>query len=617
VTSPERFQEKCAAVFRPEPRPDKKLGARPAARGFEFAVQARQAHAVELCLFEGERETRFAMARDGEIFAVTLPVEPGQKYGLRAHGPWLPEQGLFFDPSKLLVDPYATQLDRRFVYDARLSQYGVDTAALVPKAVVTAPLTALAPRAPFFAPGGLIYELNVRGFSMKHPEVPAHLRGTIAALALPSIIDHFRKLHVSAVELMPAVAWIDERHLPPLGLHNAWGYNPVVPMALDPGLAPGGLAELRDTVVTLHDAGIGVILDLVLNHTGESDLEGPILSLRGLDNECYACGPDGVLTNYSGTGNMLNAADPSVQAMILETLRHFVRGAGVDGFRFDLAPILARSPVFDPHASIFTAIAVDPLLQDRVMIAEPWDLGPGGYQLGHFPDSWLEWNDRYRDDVRRFWRGDRRSAGALATRILGSSDIFSGQTTRSVNFIAAHDGFSLADLTAYSEKHNAANGEENRDGSNENFSWNNGVEGPSSDPSVLQRRRADIKALLATLFLSRGAIQLTAGDEFGHSRQGNNNAYAQDNGITWLDWEGRDLELAEFAAECARIRDSALRSTNFVGKACWYDLDGEILTPQKWDSDELEGFEVHIEDKPGPIVIRIDRRTRSCSVRFP
>ncbi|HWC63852.1 MAG TPA: hypothetical protein VG501_09535, partial [Rhizomicrobium sp.] len=520
------------------------LGAQPVARGFQFAVQARRAQALELCLFDGAEETRFAMERQGGdgqredrqggIFSLTLPVAPGQKYGIRAYGAWAPERGLFFDPSKLLVDPYATQLDRRFVYDDRLSRYGVETGALVPKAIVPAPLPPLTLRPPFFKPGGLIYELNVRAFSVRHPAVPQPLRGTIAALATPAAIDHFRKLSVGAVELMPVAAWIDERHLPPLGLRNAWGYNPVAPMALDPGLAPGGMAELRATVAALHEAGIGVILDLVLNHTGESDLEGPVLSLRGLDNECYAHGPGGALLNYSGTGNMLDAADPAVKALILTTLRHFVEGAGVDGFRFDLAPILARNPAFDPAAPIFAAIAADPLLQDRVMIAEPWDLGPDGYQLGRFPKAWLEWNDRYRNDVRRFWRGDLCTAGALATRIMGSSDIFSGAfsgpgTTRTVNFTAAHDGFTLADLVAYAEKHNEANGEANRDGSNQNFSWNNGIEGPSTDTAVLQRRRDDIKALLATLFVSRGTIQLTAGDEFGHSQQGNNNAYAQDN----------------------------------------------------------------------------------------
>jgi glycogen operon protein len=359
-------------------------------------------------------------------------------------------------------------------------------------------------------------------------------------------------------------------------------------------------------------------LDLVLNHTGESDLRGPILSLRGLDNSCYAHTQDGALKNYSGTGNMLDAGDPETRNLILETLRHFVRCCGVDGFRFDLAPILARDPDFDPHAPFFAEIAKDPLLKDRVMIAEPWDVGPGGYQLGCFPVSWLEWNDRYRDDVRRFWRGDPGTAGQLATRIMGSSDIFSGPATRSINFVAAHDGFTLADVVAYSNKHNEKNGEENRDGNDANFSWNNGVEGPSPDKDVQARRSADIQALLATLFLSRGTIQLSAGDEFGHSQQGNNNAYAQDNDVTWLDWEGRDRNLERFAAGLAAMRaaNSGLSDPAFVSKADWYGLDGKPLTPEKWEASDLAGFEVHVRQAEGATIIRIDRISRECSVHF-
>ena len=324
----------------------------------------------------------------------------------------------------------------------------------------------------------------MRGFTINHPGVPAELRGTLAALAHPAVIAHFRKLRITAIELMPIVAWIDERHLPPLGLHNGWGYNPVAPMALDPGLAPGGIADLRATVAALRGAGIGVILDLVFNHSGESDAEGPTLGLRGLDSRYYARAPEGTLINDTGTGNTLNAAEPMVRALILDTLRHFVRVSGVDGFRFDLAPIIARAPEFDPHAPIFAAIADDPLLQHRVLIAEPWDVGPGGYQLGNFPPCWLEWNDRYRDDVRRFWRGDAYAAGFLATRMSGSSDIFTGEKSRSVNFLAAHDGFTLADLVTYQSKHNSNNGEDNRDGHDENFSWNDGVEGPSHDAAM-------------------------------------------------------------------------------------------------------------------------------------
>ncbi|HKU64196.1 MAG TPA: glycogen debranching protein GlgX [Rhizomicrobium sp.] len=591
------------------------LGVSHIAGGTQFAVTARDAERVELCLFEGKREIRLAMQRRDGVHIAVADIAPGQRYGYRAHGPWAPEQGLMFDSTKLLLDPYATRLDSRFQYDARLSLRGVDTAQLVPKAIVPAPMDVAAPPPPVFTPGGLIYELNVRGFTQKHPAVPPQLRGTIRALAHPAIIAHFKKLGVNAIELMPIVAWIDERHLPPLGLRNAWGYNPVVPMAIDPGLAPGGLEELEDTVVDLRRAGIGVILDLVLNHTGESDLRGPTLSLRGLDNRCYARTPDGAPVNHAGTGNILDASDSVVRAMMLATLRHFAR-LGVDGFRFDLATILARSPGFDPRAPIFAEIANDPLLQGRIMIAEPWDVGPEGYRLGQFPDGWLEWNDRYRDDVRRFWRGDGGTLGRLATRMTGSSDIFSGKDSRSVNFVASHDGMTLADTVSYAVKHNGENGENNRDGQDENFSWNNGTEGASQDPEILSRRQADMRALLATLFASRGTIQLTAGDEFGHSQGGNNNAYAQDNDITWIDWAERDTGLEDFVAACAAQRACLPSGAEFVASADWYDLDGAPMTPETWENPQTKGFEVHIPMNGGDILsIRVDRRARTCVLR--
>jgi glycogen operon protein len=492
---------------------------------------------------------------------------------------------------------------------------GVDTASLVPKAVVAQPSEKCTQLPPVFRPGGLIYELNVRGFTQRHPDIPPEMRGTIGALAHPAIIAHLQKLHVNAIELMPIVAWIDERHLPPLGLHNAWGYNPVVPMAIDPGLAPGGTPELKDTVVALRQAGIGVILDLVLNHTGESDLMGPTLSLRGLDNRCYAYGANGALINDAGTGNILDGSDPVARTMILDTLRHFAR-LGVDGFRFDLAPIIARSPNFDPRAPIFTAIGQDSLLQDRIMIAEPWDIGPSGYQLGRFPTGWLEWNDRYRDDVRRFWRGDQGLAGVLATRLTGSSDIF-GEKTRTVNFVASHDGFTLADVVSYAERQNGANGENNRDGQHENFSWNDGVEGLTEDPEVICRRKTDQRALLATLFASRGTLMLTAGDEFGRTQRGNNNAYAQDNEITWLDWEGRDKELEDFVKACATFRatNPALSDVRSLDAADWYDLGGNPMTTERWQSTVTDGFEVHISISDDQfLAIRVDRPAKVCTI---
>ncbi len=579
--------------------------------GTRFAVRARDAAAVWLCLFDGDVERRVAMARDGDWFvAEVASIGPGQRYGYRAEGEWAPDAGRWFDPAKLLVDPHAIELDRRFAYDPALSTFGSDTARLVPRAIVPSPDRPVPPAPMPIDPARPIYELNVRGFTMLHPDVPEGHRGTIAALAHPSVVAHLRKIGVGAVELMPIVAWIDERHLPPLGLTNAWGYNPVVPMAIDPGLAPGGIAELRDAIAALHDAGIAVILDVVFNHSGESDRHGPILSLRGLDNRSYAHAPDGSLINDTGTGNTLDAGDAGVRDLILASLRHFA-GLGVDGFRFDLAPVIARSPGFDPHAPIFAAIACDPLLRDRTMIAEPWDIGPGGYQLGNFPSDWLEWNDRYRDDVRRFWRGDG-GAGVLATRLMGSADVF-GSTTRSINFLAAHDGFTLADLVAHVDRHNHANGENNRDGHGDNLSWNHGVEGASDDPAITAARTTDLRALLATLFATRGAIQLTAGDEFGRSQRGNNNAYAQDNAITWIDWSARDVALEDHVADLAAWRRDrpAVFDRQVPDVAEWLTLDGRSMTPGDWEDPACPGFELRLDGAS----IRIDRAARRVSLQ--
>ncbi len=586
------------------------LGAFVTPQATTFTVTAQDATELELCLFDGGHETRLPMRRDHDLYRITVPgVGSGQAYGYRADGPWAPEKGHLFDPSKLLVDPYALCVDQRFTYDLRLSQRGVDTASLVPKAVIVEPSLVM-PAPPLFANGGLIYELNVRAFTMLHPEVPVPLRGTVAALAHPAIIAHLRKLRVGAVELMPIVAWIDERHLPPLGLRNAWGYNPVVPMALDPMLVPGGIAELRNTVAALHDAGIAVILDLVLNHTGEGDFWGPTLSMRGLDSRYYARAADGALINDSGTGNTLNNGEFITRQLVLDTLRHFVRHCGVDGFRFDLATILARGPGFDPQAPIFSEITQDPLLSDRVLIAEPWDIGPGGYQLGHFPSNWLEWNDRYRDDVRRFWRGDSGLLGTLATRMMGSSDIFTGRHSRSVNFLASHDGLTLADIPAYRERHNQANGEDNRDGQGENYSWNSGAEGAVHDPKILATRKADIRAMLATLFASRGTIMLCSGDEFGRTQHGNNNAYAQDNETTWLNWQDRDLSLEAFVADLSEARASNMVISDpvYPSSLGWQDLDGDAMAPSSWNDPRENGFSVVFSDG---LSIRVDRSDRS------
>jgi glycogen operon protein len=564
----------------------------------EFSVWSQHAEQIDLCLFDHEGRKQIAdytmQHGDDGVHRIEIPsIKIGQRYGFRAHGTYEPDRGLWFDPSKLLVDPYASELDRPFVYDPILSAPGIDTAHLVPKAIVTQDQPATI-AAPLFAPGGFIYEVAVKPFTMLHPDVPEKIRGTIAALAHPAIIAHLKKIGVDAIELMPITAWIDERHLGPLGLTNGWGYNPIAFMALDPRLCPGGMTELRETVATLHEAGIGVILDLVFNHSGESDRSGATLSMRGLDNLAYyrhVPGEPGHLVNDTGTGNTLACDHPEVRRLIVETLRHFVRHAGIDGFRFDLAPIIGRTANgFETHGETLTSMIEDDVLKDRLLIAEPWDIGPGGYQLGNFPEKFLEWNDRARDDIRRYWRGDQWTTGALATRLAGSSDIFerSGKT-RSVNFLAAHDGFTLMDLVSNSHKHNEANGEENRDGHGENHSWNNGVEGHTDDPAITENRRGDVEALLSTLFASRGAIMLTMGDEAGRSQGGNNNAYAQDNAITWLDWSKIDGTLVEHTAMLSALRKrfAAFSETGFFsgdGDVEWIAASGQPMQVGDWEN---------------------------------
>lgn len=585
------------------------LGATVSADGIRFSVWSGAAERIWVSIYdaEGDREVdRLELTQaDKGVFSLFVPgLGGGTRYGFRADGRYAPEDGFWFDPDKLLVDPYAVGIDRPYRYDERLAARrgeGGDTAPLMPKTIaMQLPTVAAAP--PLFNPAGLIYEVPVRAFSMRHPDVPPHLRGTIRALAEPAVVAHLRKLGVSAVELMPITATMDERHLPALGLRNAWGYNPVSFMALDPSIAPGGITDLRETVGALHAAGIGVILDLVFNHTAESDEFGPTLSLRGLDNRAYyrpAVDDPGGYANDTGTGNTLACDNPVVRKLILDSLRHLVLHAGVDGFRFDLAPVLGRvGGEFKADAPLLEAIRQDPIVGDRILVAEPWDVGHNGYRLGGFPDGFLEWNDRYRDDVRRFWRGDRGLVGALATRLAGSSDLFGGTRTRSVNFLAAHDGMTLADVVRYERKHNEANGEHNHDGHNENFSWNNGVEGESPDPEIAGERARDVRAMLSTLFASRGAIMLTAGDEFGRSQHGNNNAYAQDNELTWLDWAGRDVELEAFVMRLAQLRRTvpALGELDFLtgtapgDKSCldveWLTEAGRPMTDTCWNDPD-------------------------------
>ncbi len=588
------------------------LGARIDAGGVNLAVMSRHGDQIWVCIFDNEDDREIARlalpGRSGDVHhGFVCGLTAGMRYGLRADGPFDPAQGHRFDPAKLLVDPYATALDRPFAWHPDLAaprSAARDTAHLVPRAIVTQPL----PQAPLLAPRqpGFIYEIAVKAFSRRHPDVPQARRGTVAALTDPRVIEHLQRIGVDTVELMPIAAWIDERHLPALGLANGWGYNPVTFMAPDPRLAPGGLAELRRAVQALREADIRVLLDIVLNHTGESDMQGATLSLRGLDNALYyrhSPRDPGALVNDTGCGNTLALDRAPVVQLATDTLRHWAGQTSVDGFRFDLATVLGWTDQgFDSHAPLFKAIAQDPLLSGLTYIAEPWDIGPGGYRLGQFPGGWHEWNDRYRDDVRRFWRGGEEGAGQFATRLAGSSDMFAlgGRTpSRSINFIAAHDGFTLRDLVSYKAKHNLPNGEENRDGSNHEISWNNGAEGPSDDAGIIARRRQDQRALLATLLLSRGTPMLTAGDEFGRTQQGNNNAYAQDNETTWLDWADADEALIEFVSQLTQRRRShpAISADRFligapvdgsgIPDAAWLRANGAPMAGADWQDRDL------------------------------
>jgi len=620
------------------PRPDGP-GLRLTDDGAVIGVASRHAESILVCLFDqNDNETaRIQLGqRDGDMHYGFLPdFRAGQKYGLRAEGPWRPEAGHRFDPAKLLVDPLARRLDRPFAFDPALTlprDRAVDTARLTPKAVAEYPLAPIAPK-PADAPG-LIYELNIRAHTMRDERVPAELRGTLAGLACTHVIGRLVRLGVTHVEFLPVAAWIDERHLPPLGLRNAWGYNPVCFGALDPRLAPNGMADLRATATALREAGIGVILDVVYNHTGESDALGPTLSMRGLDNALYyRHAADHALINDAGCGNSPDCTQPIVIALVVETLRRFVLEAGVEGFRFDLATSLARRPEgYDLNAPLLAAIFLDEVLSGRLLIAEPWDIGPGGYQLGRFPPGWLEWNDRYRDDVRRFWRGDLHAAGDLATRLAGSADVFQRfgrRPNESVNFIAAHDGFTLRDLVSYSAKNNQANGEDNRDGNAAEICWNSGVEGATEDAAVLARRRADVRALLATLFLSLGTPMLTAGDEFGRTQGGNNNAYAQDNESTWLDWASADDALAGFVSALARFRaaQNVLTAGSFLSgqvaqDASWPDVawlraDGVPLRDEDWGSADFLAMVRASPDCPGRLYMAFNRSEAGVSVVLP
>ncbi|UXN75465.1 glycogen debranching protein GlgX [Devosia sp. A8/3-2] len=615
------------------------LGATLTAEGVNFAVYSESASAIWVSVYnEQDEETdRFELDvhRDHIHAGLVAGLGAGTRYGLRADGEYNPDQGLFFDPQKLLVDPYAKRLDRVFVRSPRLRldrAEAVDTAPLVPKAIVVTPNDELIlPRKK--APG-LFYEMNVRGYTMRHPSVQGPLRSTVAALTTQRVIDHLKFIGVDTLQLMPTAAWIDEGHLPALGLTNARGYNPVVYSAIDPRLAPRGPHELRNMTDLYRKNGISVISDVVYNHTGEGDADGPMLSLMGLDAKTYYrfVEVDGKqhLVNDTGTGNTLRCDHPATQRLVIDSLRYWVEEMGVSGFRFDLATVLGREPGFNPNAEMLKKIKADPVLSQCILVAEPWDPGPGGYHLGQFGKEFKEHNDTYRDEIRGFWRGEDGKIGALAGKVAGSAEIFDNagrKPSHGVNMLAVHDGFTLRDLVSYSDKHNEANGEDNRDGHNHNQSWNCGVEGETDDPAINAARKRDVRALLATLFLSRGTPLLQQGDEMFRSQQGNNNAYAQDNEISWLDWEAADGDSVDFVAAVNGFRKahSALthdhfltgRDKNGVRDVVWLHPDGREMSEGDWRDSAASVLGMYLTNKDDQVLVWFNRRTEPVVARLP
>jgi glycogen operon protein len=584
--------------------------------GANVAVYSETAEQIELCLFDasGAREiSRLALpGRTGPVFHGFVPgLREGVLYGFRAHGPWRPGEGLRFDPKKLLLDPHALALNGPIKpHESFFASSPLDSAPFVPKAVAIAPPIATPKRRKIPWSETIIYELHVRGFTRTLESLPEVVRGTFAGLAHPVAIAHLKLLGVTTLEIMPCAAWIDERHLQAAGLTNYWGYNPIAMMAPDPRLAPGGWRELRESVAALQAAGLEVLIDVVLNHSGESDKDGPTLCLRGLDNAVsYRLDPAdrARYIDDAGCGNILRLDHPATLRYAMDALRAWTLYGGVDGFRFDLATTLARrAEGFDPHAPLLAAIAQDPVLRDLKLIAEPWDIGPGGYQIGRFPAGWGEWNDNFRDAARKFWRGDSGMIGALATRLAGSADVFQNRKppSRGVNFVTAHDGFTLADLVSYERKHNEANGEDNRDGTDANHSWNNDAEGETADETIRAARRRDQRNLLTLLLLARGTPMLSMGAELGQTQHGNNNAYAQDNATAWLDWAKADARLVACARALIALRKStpAFTQDRFLTGAPqesgladveWRGADGEILRDGQWHESErhfLAGF---------------------------
>lgn len=589
--------------------------------GTNFAIFTETAERVELCLFDDKnRETRIPLPEvTGFCWHGYFPaIEPGQRYGFRVYGPWCPEEGHRCNPSKLLLDPYAKAIEGSIAWDEALFPYSFedgpmvqskqDSARYMPRSVVHQPhfdwMGDRRLQLPWHET--VIYEVHVKGFTANHPDVPEPLRGTYAGLAHPSVIDYLKDLGVTAVELMPIHYFVHDKHLVDQGLRNYWGYNSVGYFAPHSEYAsderPGAVvAEFKHMVQALHQAGIEVILDVVYNHTAEGNHLGPMLCFKGIDNSYYyrLTEDKNYYMDYTGTGNSLNMRNPHVLQLIMDSLRYWVQEMHVDGFRFDLAATLARElHDVDKLSAFFDLIQQDPIISQVKLIAEPWDVGEGGYQVGNFPPVWTEWNGQYRDCVRDFWRGEHQTLGNFASRITGSSDLYEG-TSRlpyaSINFVTAHDGFTLNDLVSYNEKSNLANGEDNMDGESHNRSWNCGEEGPTDNEQVLALRDRQKRNFLATLFLSQGVPMLLHGDEIGRTQGGNNNAYCQDNEISWVDWRNIDDSLLHFTQKLIRYRKDhpvfrrrgwfqgrPIRGAK-VNDITWFTPDGDAMADENWD----------------------------------
>ncbi|HLX84913.1 MAG TPA: glycogen debranching protein GlgX [Terriglobales bacterium] len=596
--------------------------------GVNFALYSEHAEKVELCLFDGSgrRETlRVALPEQTDmVWHGYLPeVRPGQLYGYRVYGPYAPEEGHRFNHHKLLLDPYGKQIqgsinwtDSNFGYrvghkNEDLSFDRRDNAASMPKnRVIDSAFTwgnDAPPRIPWHET--VIYELHVKGFTKCHPEVPSHLRGTYAGLATAPVIDYLTRLGVTSIELMPVHGFVDDRQLVERGLRNYWGYNSIAFLAPEPRyMSLNSVREFKTMVKTFHSAGLEVILDVVYNHTAEGNHLGPTLSLKGIDNRnYYRLVPDNprYYMDYTGTGNTLNMRHPRVLQLIMDSLRYWVLDMHVDGFRFDLAATLARElHAVDRLGAFLDIIHQDPVLSQVKLIAEPWDVGEGGYQVGNFPVGWAEWNDRYRDTVRSFWKGDEGVVGDLAYRVTGSSDLYAHSGRRpyaSINFVTAHDGFTLQDLVSYNEKHNEANGENNRDGNNNNLSWNCGIEGPTDDHDIQALRAKQKRNFIATQLLSQGVPMLSQGDAIGHTQLGNNNAYCQDNPTSWLNWEltSRDRDLFAFVQRMINLRKRhpIFRRRRFfqgrpikganVKDVLWLNSAGNEMSEDEWRNSSV------------------------------